>query len=78
MIERESGIVKWFDNAKGYGFIQRDGGGDVFVHYSNIVGVGFRSLAEGQRVEFNVEEGLKGPQAQNVSVVDSLSASPEW
>jgi CspA family cold shock protein len=70
---RESGIVKWFNNSKGYGFIQREGGGDVFVHYSAILGVGFRSLAEGQRVEFDVEEGVKGPQAQNVHVVDSIS-----
>lgn len=75
MTERENGIVKWFDNSKGYGFIQRDGGGDVFVHYSNILGVGFRSLYEGQRVEFDVEEGLKGPQAQNVNIVDNINAS---
>lgn len=65
--------MKWFDNPKGYGFIQRDGGGDVFVHYSAILGVGFRSLDEGQRVEFEVVEGLKGPQAQNVHIVDSIS-----
>ncbi len=73
MTDRESGIVKWFDNSKGYGFIQRDGGGDVFVHYSNILGVGFRSLDEGQRVEFEVVEGVKGPQAQNVHTVGSIS-----
>lgn len=73
MTDRESGIVKWFDNSKGYGFIQRDGGGDVFVHYSNILGVGFRSLDEGQRVEFEVVEGMKGPQAQNVHIVDRIS-----
>lgn len=73
MTGRESGIVKWFDNSKGYGFIQRDGGGDVFVHYSSILGVGFRSLYEGQRVEFDIEEGLKGPQAQNVNAVESMS-----
>jgi CspA family cold shock protein len=73
MNEKESGIVKWFNDAKGYGFIQREGGGDVFVHYSAIVGEGFRSLFEGQRVEFEVEEGLKGPQARNVSPVDSAS-----
>jgi CspA family cold shock protein len=72
MTDRESGIVKWFDNSKGYGFIQRDSGGDVFVHYSAILGVGFRSLAEGQRVEFDVEEGAKGPQAQNLNIVDSI------
>ena len=75
MTDRESGIVKWFDNSKGYGFIQRDSGGDVFVHYSAILGVGFRSLAEGQRVEFDVEEGAKGPQAQNVNIVDSIGDS---
>lgn len=75
MTDRESGIVKWFHNAKGYGFIQRDNGGDVFVHYSAILGVGFRSLAEGQRVEFEVEQGLKGLQARNVHIVDSISDS---
>ena len=58
MAERESGIVKWFNASKGYGFIQRDSGGDVFVHYTNILGVGFRSLDEGQRVEFDVIEGV--------------------
>ena len=56
MSDRESGTVKWFNNSKGYGFIQRDDGGDVFVHYSEILSVGFRSLDEGQRVEFEVEE----------------------
>ena len=73
MNERKSGIVKWFNDAKGYGFIQQDTGGDVFVHYSAILGVGFRSLSEGQRVEFEVEEGLKGPQARNVYIVGSIS-----
>jgi CspA family cold shock protein len=72
MVEKESGIVKWFNDAKGYGFIQREIGGDVFVHYSAISGEGFRSLFEGQRVEFEVEEGLKGPQARNVSPVDGI------
>lgn len=72
MSERESGVVKWFDNSKGFGFIQRDNGSDVFVHYSAILGVGFRSLIEGQRVEFDVEESLKGPQAQNVHIIDSI------
>jgi CspA family cold shock protein len=66
MEERESGTVKWFNGQKGYGFITRDSGGDVFVHYSAIEGSGFRSLEEGDRVEFSVEEGRKGPAAANV------------
>ena len=66
MEERESGSVKWFNGQKGYGFITRDNGGDVFVHYSAIEGSGFRSLEEGDRVEFSVEEGQKGPAAANV------------
>ncbi|MBS1272291.1 MAG: Cold shock-like protein CspLA [Candidatus Marinimicrobia bacterium] len=69
MAEQEKGTVKWFNNAKGFGFIVRDQGGDVFVHYSAISGDGFRSLEEGQKVEFTVTEGEKGPQAQDVSVV---------
>jgi CspA family cold shock protein len=67
MTERETGTVKWFDSAKGYGFIERESGDDVFVHYSAILGVGFRNLEEGQRVEFTVEEGEKGPQAASVT-----------
>ncbi|AUM15731.1 cold-shock protein [Rhodococcus ruber] len=64
------GIVKWFDEEKGFGFIAQDGGGpDIFVHYSEIVGTGFRSLTEGQRVEFEVGLGVKGPQAENVHPV---------
>ncbi|RLC68067.1 MAG: hypothetical protein DRI48_00625 [Chloroflexi bacterium] len=66
MNERETGTVKWFSNAKGYGFILRDEGGDVFVHHSAIQMEGFRSLEEGQRVEFSVEQGPKGLQATNV------------
>ena len=72
MSNRESGIVKWFNDAKGYGFIQRDHGGDVFVHYSAILGVGFRSLSEGQRVEFEIEEGIKGLQARNVNIINQI------
>lgn len=68
MAERETGTVKWFNATKGYGFITRDSGGDVFVHYSAINSQGYRSLEEGQRVEFEVVEGKKGLQAQEVSV----------
>lgn len=60
------GIVKWFDNAKGFGFISREGGSDVFVHHTAILGDGFKSLAEGQQVEFEVTKGPKGDQASNV------------
>lgn len=66
MAEREIGTVKWFNSTKGFGFIERDNDQDVFVHYSEISGDGFRTLEEGQRVEFTVVEGQKGPQAQNV------------
>jgi CspA family cold shock protein len=65
--ERETGIVKWFNSAKGYGFISRDQGGDVFVHYSAIESAGFRTLEKDQRVEFNVEQGPKGLQATHVT-----------
>jgi len=66
MSEREVGTVKWFNRTKGYGFIERENGPDVFVHYSAIQGQGFRNLDEGQRVEFTVENNPKGPQAVNV------------
>jgi len=66
MSERETGTVKWFNGAKGYGFIARESGDDVFVHYSAIRGEGFRNLDEGQRVEFSVESSPKGPQAVDV------------
>lgn len=69
MSERIIGTVKWFNGSKGYGFIEREGGDDVFVHFSAIQGDGYRNLEEGQRVEFNVEQGQKGPQATNVTVV---------
>jgi CspA family cold shock protein len=62
----EQGTVKWFNDAKGYGFIARDSGGDVFVHQSALQSSGFRSLQEGQRVQFNVTKGPKGLQAENV------------
>eukprot|EP00343_Euplotes_focardii_P008097 CAMPEP_0205820960 /NCGR_PEP_ID=MMETSP0206-20130828/3943_1 /ASSEMBLY_ACC=CAM_ASM_000279 /TAXON_ID=36767 /ORGANISM="Euplotes focardii, Strain TN1" /LENGTH=111 /DNA_ID=CAMNT_0053116091 /DNA_START=44 /DNA_END=379 /DNA_ORIENTATION=+ len=67
--EREVGTVKWFDPAKGYGFIVRDSGDDLFVHYSSINGDGYRSLEEGQRVEFEVGDGSKGPVAAQVALV---------
>ena len=67
MTERVQGTVKWFNNSKGYGFISREGGEeDVFVHYSAIQSDGYRSLNEGQRVEFSIEQGPKGLQASNV------------
>jgi CspA family cold shock protein len=71
MAERELGVVKWFNGEKGYGFIARDNGEkDVFVHFSAINIEGFRTLREGQRVEFEVAEGEKGPQAQSVEVIE--------
>ena len=66
MSERLTGTVKWFNGQKGYGFISRDDGDDVFVHYSAIEGQGFRNLEEGDRVEFVVEQGQKGPAAAEV------------
>jgi CspA family cold shock protein len=67
--ERSTGTVKWFNATKGYGFIQQEDGSDVFVHYSNIQGSGYRSLEQGQKVEFTVAEGQKGKQAMDVTVV---------
>ena len=66
MAEREIGTVKWFNSTKGFGFIERENEKDVFVHYSEINATGYRSLEEGQRVEFTVVDGEKGPQAQNI------------
>ena len=66
MTEKQQGTVKWFNGSKGYGFIEREDGEDVFVHYSEIQSDGFRNLDEGQRVEFTITEGQKGPQASNV------------
>jgi CspA family cold shock protein len=66
----EKGRVKWFSEAKGYGFIERAEGDDVFVHYTAISAEGFRTLAEGQEVEFEVVQGAKGPQAENVTMVE--------
>ncbi len=63
---RTTGTVKWFNNAKGYGFISCEDGPDVFVHYTAISQQGYRTLNEGQRVEFSIEQGSKGPQASNV------------
>lgn len=70
MAVRERGTVKWFNNSKGFGFIQRDQGEDVFVHFRAIRGDGYRSLEENQIVEFSVVQGQKGPQAEDVTVVD--------
>lgn len=66
MEERKKGTVKWFNDQKGYGFILQENGADVFVHYSAVVSEGFRTLAEGQLVEYTLEEGPKGPAAVNV------------
>ncbi|MBX3174208.1 MAG: cold-shock protein [Gemmatimonadaceae bacterium] len=66
---RISGTVKWFNDAKGFGFIQREGGPDVFVHFSAIQASGFKSLVEGDKVEFEIVDGQKGPQAANVTKV---------
>jgi CspA family cold shock protein len=71
MSERITGTVKWFNGSKGFGFLAREGGADVFVHFSAIQGDGFKNLDEGQKVEFTVEQGPKGPQASNVVVVSN-------
>ncbi len=70
MSERITGTVKWFNGSKGYGFIERENGPDVFVHYSAIQADGFRNLEEGQKVEFTIEQGPKGLQASSVTVLN--------
>ena len=64
-----NGIVKWFNNENGFGFISVEGGDDVFVHFSAIQGNGFKSLEEGQQVNFNIVKGARGPQAENVTIL---------
>ncbi len=66
MSETVSGTVKWFNESKGFGFIEQQGGPDVFAHFSAIVGDGYKTLAEGQAVEFRITQGQKGPQAENI------------
>ncbi len=70
MTTREKGTVKWFNNAKGFGFIQREQGDDVFVHFKAISADGYKSLSDGQHVEFTVTQGQKGLQAEDVKVID--------
>ena len=72
-----TGTVKWFNDAKGYGFVERDDGEDVFVHYSSISGEGYRTLNEGTVVEFDIEQDEKGPRAANVVVVESGGSQSE-
>jgi CspA family cold shock protein len=68
-MSKTTGKVKWFDEKKGFGFIEREGGSDVFVHFKAIASDGFKTLSDGQAVEFDVEDGQKGPQAANVTVI---------
>ena len=70
MSQRESGLVKWFNESKGYGFIQRESGDDIFVHFRAIRSEGFRTLRDGQKVEFTVTDGQKGLQAEDVITLD--------
>lgn len=69
-MSKVTGTVKWFNESKGFGFIAQESGPDVFVHFRAIVGEGFKTLNEGQKVEFNVTEGEKGPQAEEVQAID--------
>ena len=71
MSEKEQGTVKWFNGGRGFGFIERDAGGDIFVHFSAIIGEDNKTLAEGQRVEFEVEQGEKGPKAKDVVALET-------
>jgi CspA family cold shock protein len=66
MSQTVTGTVKWFNESKGFGFIEQENGPDVFAHFSNIVGTGFKTLVDGQKVEFTVTDGAKGPQASNI------------
>lgn len=77
MSTRITGEVKWFNAEKGYGFIKQESGPDVFVHYSAIRGTGYRSLNEGDRVEFEIVEGAKGQQAHDVGIVERASSEPD-
>lgn len=70
MAERVTGQVKWFDSKKGFGFLQTDDGNEVFVHYSEISSTGFKNLEEGQKVEFEIIEGKKGPAASKLTVIE--------
>jgi len=69
MSEKITGTVKWFNESKGFGFIEREGGPDVFAHFSAIQSAGYKTLAEGQRVEFDVTQGQKGPQAEQIVAI---------
>ena len=68
-MSQETGTVKWFNDEKGFGFIEQESGTDIFVHFRSIQGEGFKSLAEGQKVNFDIAQGNKGPQAENVTVL---------
>ena len=68
-MSRTTGTVKWFNESKGFGFLEQESGPDVFAHFSNIAGEGFKTLVEGQKVEFTITQGQKGPQAENIVVI---------